>query len=169
MFVLKGTGAGILIFIATGYVVAVHTRTVMRLKCPQAIIVLTVALKWVGRTVSEMTERERLIELFEKAPLLPPSPYQRREMIANYLLVNGVIVLPISLGDTAYTIGRAGVIEQLTVDCVKYTQSLGKTLIWFIGITPYREIGFSSDDIGKSVFLTRERAESAIKDGGTNG
>ena len=134
--------------------------------------------------------RERLIELIraamaksEEIPLedcvIPTSDY-----LANYLLANGVIVLPCKVGDTVYELdtlvnndkcencefyyeggmgdypacekGRCG---NRTNDCIEIEEVVvtQKALYWWLCM----------DDFGKTVFLTREEAEKALKEGRT--
>ena len=99
-----------------------------------------------------------------------------RESIADYLLANGVIVPPVKVGDTVYSWlyewkKECGIspyqITNITITqnkkgvwTKKYRamQLLGsKTIDW--------QINFSFDEIGKTVFLTREEAEAVLKGG----
>lgn len=118
-----------------------------------------------------MTQREKLIELLKS----PHKAEQLREMgvdigayqddcieamIADFLLANGVIVPPCKVGDTVYrTIGNycgekifEGIVAQISI----YNEK--ETRFWVYG-HPW---GFGCDDIGKTVFLTREEAEKAL-------
>lgn len=104
-----------------------------------------------------MTMRERLIELLKNAPRNTRAFYGQ---YADYLLANGVIVPPCKVGDTVYCIVEGfdvvmeGHIRQLIVaegifiDCV---------------IRGYFNQVFHSSKIGKTVFLTREEAEQALR------
>jgi hypothetical protein len=80
--------------------------------------------------------------------------------IADYLLANGVIVPPVKVGQTVYQINPTpygGEIYELEVLDVSLHKS-----------KPYYEtesIDFDTDAIGKSVFLSREAAEHALKGG----
>lgn len=119
-----------------------------------------------------MSERERLIEL-----LLESEPIKERDLdddwgdneisdIAEYLLENGVIVLPAKVGDILYiTNEELNIIDEETVRT------------FFIGHPSYngdmprlKMIRTNKHDIpiekfGKTVFLTKEEAEKALKGG----
>lgn len=106
--------------------------------------------------------RDRLIELFEKAL----DEYGKNNFpcfvsnyLTDYLLANGVIVPPCKVGDTVYY--------------ETYTNN-GSTSI---GVQPHKIIAhrlimvtesnclIADFEIGKTVFLTREEAERALKGG----
>lgn len=106
--------------------------------------------------------RERLIELISKCELsmwgktIRGGVQGEREYIADYLLTNGVIVLSCKVGDIVYYIDGVR-IYKLTILNI----SLHKN-------EPYyktKNIDFDNDAIGKSIFLTREEAEQALKNG----
>ena len=114
-----------------------------------------------------MTERERLIELIREAMknheitvenyVIPTSDY-----IADYLLKNGIVVPPCKVGDMVYGITAKG-IREIKIESIHYWCSgIWKCNGWS-GKGKYR-VGyeFSFDDIGKTVFLTREEAEQAL-------
>lgn len=108
--------------------------------------------------------RERLIELL-KVPIYPKEGVDLAEVVADYLLDNGVIVPPCKVGDTLYVISQmkdkrilpfvneyeATYIQVGKRKCKVYHEKDG-----FIKI-------FLQDDFGKTVFLTREEAEAALK------
>ena len=106
-----------------------------------------------------MTMRERLIELLNDWGN-KENDGVRAESMADYLLANGIIVPPCKVGDTVYCIVEGfdvvmeGHIRQLIVaegifiDCV---------------IRGYFNQVFHSSKIGKTVFLTREEAEQALR------
>lgn len=76
-------------------------------------------------------------------------------MLADFLLANGVIVLLCKIGDTVYQVDSVRIyeLEVIGISLVK-----GK---------PYYEtesIDFDEDAIGKSIFLTREEAEMKLKE-----
>lgn len=113
--------------------------------------------------------RERLIELineFEELDFCIP-PDWWIEHFADHLLANGVIVPPCKTGDTLYVISQmkdkrilpfvneyeATYIQVGKRKCKVYHEQDG-----FIKI-------FLQDDFGKTVFLTREEAERALKEG----
>ena len=113
-----------------------------------------------------MNERERLIELL--------SEYKENNNgggsnngLADYLFENGVVVLPCDYGDTVWFIKSA--FSMLT----KPIESVVTSIRWltrehtiaYKATTLYNDIdrGFSSNDIGNTVFLTKEEAEKAIQ------
>ena len=124
----------------------------------------------------KMTERERLIELLKsdscQSPMLcdPNCKYANlercyEERTADYLLASGVRVLPVKAGDKIYEIceRRKGekwvkIISERVVHGVEIgingsmTARCGTTISVFLS------------DIGKTVFLTREEAENALKE-----
>lgn len=109
--------------------------------------------------------RERLIEILSK-PIYPKIGVDPAEVVADYLLDNGVIVPPCKVGDILFVLSRmkdkrvlpfineyeATSIEMGKRKCVVYHQLDG-----FIKI-------FKQDDFGKTVFLTREEAEKALEE-----
>ena len=111
--------------------------------------------------------REKLIELFfdyqEKYNSLVPS----KDGLADHLLANGVIVLPCGAGQEVWISGHRFPAE---IECInitesgidfeyaEYERSPEITELWDDGT-------FEIEDIGKTVFLTREEAESASKEG----
>ena len=132
-----------------------------------------------------MTERERLIELIETGSRLAydksleevrrivkenhhfNSATDRTvsisEIVADYLLENGVIVPPVKIGQSIWTaenftdnVPREGYITVIEYDCnssYDFWTSFGKIPL---------SAEFSFEEIGKTVFLTREEAEKAL-------
>ena len=123
-----------------------------------------------------MTERERLIELlehnrenpFETCPQYGTDDYCvgckydelddcSTHRLADYLLANGVRCPPCKVGDTLYDIhnekvfGGKVIMVNMFEDCFTFAASGGRY--------------FKDDEIGKTVFLTKE-AEQALKGGG---
>lgn len=127
--------------------------------------------------------RDRLIELMRNAPktdtvygnIKLAEPVQTLQTIADHLLANGVIVPPVKVGQTVYVPwkwnGEKGIatieIEEIRIydsknpymffidmesDDEDYNQTYGE---WKIG-----------DEIGKTIFLTREEAEAALAERG---
>lgn len=114
-----------------------------------------------------MTERERLIELIRFGygkGRANENVKQVEETIADYLLANGVIVLPCKVGDMVYGIEEKGIceIEIESIHC--WCSGIWKCNGWS-GKSKYR-VGyeFSFDDIGKTVFLTKEEARKALEE-----
>lgn len=80
---------------------------------------------------------------------------------ADHLLKNGVIAPPCKVGDTVYrTYGnfRGEKIYEGFVDQIRVSKN-GEMRFYVYG----HPLGFSLDDVGKNVFLTREEAERALK------
>ena len=107
--------------------------------------------------------RDSLIELFEKAfdeYGKNNFPCSVSKYLADYLLASDVIVPPCKIGQTVYHIycGNNLVTERVIAFGV---DSRGL----FYTNDDYREIPCIK--FGKTVFLTREEAEAALKDGGT--
>ena len=109
--------------------------------------------------------KDRLIELLGKccAKYLNVTNLLEYEKLifADYLIENGVIVLPINAGDTIYRpFGVKGVESWIVETIVLHPEE-----IVFIDDS---ENSFKESDIGVSVFLTREEAEKALQ-GVSNG
>lgn len=107
--------------------------------------------------------REKLIELLKE---LETEKYlDTYEEQADHLLANGVIVLPCKVGDTVYDIYEAKVNGEGEIRALKVTDiriHLDKrSKAWLIIGGYYFAVG----DFGKTVFLTREEAEAALKEG----
>ena len=115
-------------------------------------------------------ERERLIEL-----LLESEPIKERDLdddlgeneisdIAEYLLENGVIVLPVKVGQTVYVIPKYNGKPYCGIQADK-VQMIGITSrgihIKTRNNSPFNKTYF----LGKTVFLTKEEAEKALKGG----
>ena len=105
--------------------------------------------------------RDRLIELLNEAN-------QKSNIIgtgdtAEYLLANGVIVTPCKVGGVVYSV----------CDCINRPEKLFITALHqyekYISFSALsrsqRKYVFETTDIGKTVFLTREEAEKALKGG----
>lgn len=119
--------------------------------------------------------RDRLIELIRGARKTTKGAncdLEREGLFADYLLANGVIVPPCKVGDTVYafsdTMGTVleYFVENLTIayleenqNCYTYEGNCFKECVLL------DSIDFDFDDIGKTVFLTREDAEKALKGG----
>ena len=112
-----------------------------------------------------MTERERLIEMLNEWGN-KENDGVRAESIADYLLENGVVVLPCKVGDTVYEIcerRRSGKWQKAIVERVVHGIEIGidKILTARCGTTTYVYLS----RLGETVFLTREEAEKALKGG----
>ena len=119
-----------------------------------------------------MTERERLIELLmqgeleaEKQGVFNCSRSEwKAEIMADFLLENGVIVPPVQVGATVYcTDSYRHLIKPLEIIGfeVDYTKRICK---YYCSGGDYTPAWFNPAEIGKTVFLTREEAEKALKE-----
>lgn len=110
-------------------------------------------------------QREKLIELlceFRAGNAVIVADRDEAQHIADYLLANGVVVLPCKVGDTVYDIYEALHNGEGDVRALKVTDThihLDKRNKAWIIIGGYY---FATDDFGKTVFLTREEAEKAL-------
>ena len=122
-----------------------------------------------------MTDRDRLIELLLKCDkendVLScfherPRKKQSAEIIADYLIANGVIVPPCKVGDMVYT----------SYDHLSHreTNEIFECKVVFIGLCEdgnyinlkdnYGHLhSMDFETFGKTVFLTREEAEKALE------
>ena len=107
-----------------------------------------------------MNERERLIELIEQAFNQADYNYgmPNTEQVTDYLLDNGVITSPVKVGDTVYHFGYSFRVEKIEIVQGEIFYKCGN-----YGTDDY--MSFCESDIGKTVFLTKEEAEKALKGG----
>lgn len=96
------------------------------------------------------------------------------EKLADYLLANGVIVPPCKVGDTVYSFcDDFGVVLPYFVENLRIGFMDKDRNYWCYEANCHTEetdelldeIDFDLDDLGKTVFLTREEAEKALKGG----
>lgn len=104
-----------------------------------------------------MNGRKKLIALLDDGcykACSDKSGKKVNEVLADYLLANGVTVFPCKVGDTVYSIweDEEGVLQIDEAEIVDV--SIHK--IWVNGG------GFDVDCLGKSDFLSREEAEKAL-------
>lgn len=107
-------------------------------------------------------------ELHEKGMSVPESS---EEYIADYLIANGVVVLPCKIGDVVYALWSVPTEAKHIIYCaeVKKISQYKKNcrLTTFFEIEPIEFRGrikeYQIDDFGKTVFLNREDAERALK------
>ena len=101
--------------------------------------------------------RDRLIELVKKADSATLG--DTYESYADYLIANGVILPPCKVGDINYTIGKfTGQIipnEVKTIEICKNDMYL---------INENYTVASVEQQLGKTVFLTREEAEAKLKE-----
>jgi hypothetical protein len=115
--------------------------------------------------------RDRLIELIGNKPFT--SEYENynsvewAEHCADYLLENGVIVPPCKVGDVVYVVDytRLGnMIFECTIEEIShFTHGTYYYLNWGLHIPRFKAC--QENSIGKTVFLTKEEAEQALKGG----
>lgn len=120
-----------------------------------------------------MTERERLIELIEREIDVKNAGINV-EWFADYLLAKGVVVLPCKVGDTVWELCKCvdGIyrIFPMTVKIVCPYGSVRwikdeEPSVWNIYAThDYTKMYKNFCDFDKTVFLTREEAERALKE-----
>lgn len=126
-----------------------------------------------------MTGRERLIELLAKASGKYMFVDKYNEVVADYLLENGVIVQPCKVGDTVYvnpyTLGYLSftdyehcfihsthfVVAEVVSIIKTRKQNLIKLKIYNRTACKYEYKRYPISSIGITVLLTREEAEKA--------
>lgn len=130
-----------------------------------------------------MSERDRLIELIDKKQYQGNANdlgrnYIQNYELADYLLANGVIIPPCKVGDTVFILDDVSygeyVITEFCIGTLQELRAFAKC-----GISGYKDIqdcpqhycgqefcstSFSCKDFEKTVFLTREEAEKALKE-----
>lgn len=120
-----------------------------------------------------MTDLERLTALLDNAPA-DPAGNRNVRTLAEYLLANGVVVQPCKVGDTVYAFsGDFGVVLPYFVDNLRIGFLDKNRNYWIYEANCHAEetdelldeLDFDPDDFGKTVFLTREEAERALKGG----
>lgn len=108
--------------------------------------------------MSKNREREKLIEILENGMYEGLSKIKSGEnkvcdFLADYLLANGVIVPPVKVGDKVYTY-----LSELRLFIEEHeVLEVSTQRIWI------DSNWYDYDDIGKTVFLSREEAETAAK------
>ena len=107
--------------------------------------------------------RDRLIELIESARYWGANT---SEELADRLLSEGVIILPCKLGKRVYDISEfidnhpmPDIYEFLANEVILSQCRETKELIFSI-----EGVAYTFDEFGKTVFLTREEAEKALKE-----
>ena len=112
-----------------------------------------------------MNERERLVELLNKSCEARGWLMNGAGTIADYLLENGVIVLPVKIGQTVYGISRGEIIP-IGIDRIQYSNRgiyiLGRNERCF----GYGTITLDPNNkFGMEWYKTKEQAEKALKGG----
>ena len=107
-----------------------------------------------------MTDRDRLIELLNgsRKKYLNLLDFEKN-LIADHLLANGVIVPPCKVGDKVYRIAKDGKTiteEQISQVNLEFTIDNG---------TGIKDVWWLKDyNIGVTTFLTKEEAEEKLKE-----
>ena len=110
-----------------------------------------------------MTERERLIEIL-KVPIYPKEGVDPAEVVADYLLDNGVIVPPVKVGDVVEYEGILYYIENII--CRNHIdRERSSKRFWAIPFDEHTDdIEFYESAIGTDVrILTKEEAEVELE------
>ena len=115
-----------------------------------------------------MTDRDRLIELIDKAvkedDFMYPADVQTTS-IADYLLANGVIVPPCKVGDKVYFLDAICGTDGYCINnccCIDCTHGELQVCEIDFDLSMYKEIG-------ETVFLTKEEAEEKLEELKENG
>ena len=106
--------------------------------------------------------RDRLIALLQESSV----GVKESEWLADSLLLDGVIVPPCKVGDAVW-FELYGQIESATIYHCTYESSHKGLFLSdsYAKDTRGLELSFCGNSIGKTVFLTREEAEQALKGG----
>lgn len=116
-----------------------------------------------------MTDRDRLIKLLNEAFIKSDDNYgmPNTNQVTDYLVANGVVVLPCNVFDDVYLIHN-GAIEKCVVEGIHYTKKSS-----YVRLRPYHQdyLGNwskyftpSIHSFVKTIFPTREEAEKALKE-----
>lgn len=122
-----------------------------------------------------MNDRDRLIELIEQAEGLKNNDFPSVEEIADYLLANGVIVPPCKVGDVMYkVVNDKRVKRPYGCEVVGFWFSKDENcnnahLVRYVNGVFDCSFSVPLTDFGKTVFLTKEEAEQALKERVNNG
>lgn len=123
-----------------------------------------------------MTEHERLIKLLNdvssaqyEGDIIVNSEMDidtsEMNRIADYLLANGVILSPVKVGETVYSISRGQIIP-IQIDTIQYTKRgidiSGSNEEYFGYSTIHLDI---NNQIGIQWYKTKEEAEKSLKGG----
>ena len=117
-----------------------------------------------------MTDRERLINLMIEAKRTEPETGSFTDYLADYLLEHGVIVPPCKVGDRLYEVTGRKTVSVYKVKAIR-VELFSLFIEWDIveGFVWQSLSGINAGEIGKTVFLTREEAERALKECKDNG
>lgn len=113
-------------------------------------------------------ERDRLVELM--AEICEINSLDNGEFIetdvnwndiADHLIEKGVILLPCKVGDILYCVDELPKVLKCKVNEIDI---LDNAIVIRVGREGFFAKAYTSDDIGKRLFLTREAAEEALKE-----
>lgn len=117
--------------------------------------------------------KEKLIELLNAMIDENKDKNITTEVMADYLIQNGVLVPPCKVGDTVYAFCEYwGVVLPYFVETleISYYNKNENCYLYEANCTNAEQtdlldsIDFDFDDIGKTVFLTKEEAEKKLKE-----
>ena len=121
-------------------------------------------------------DRERLIEILKLGSCTSPylcdenckyANLERcyEERTADLLLEHGVVLLPCKVGDRLYEVTGRKTVSVYKVKAIR-VELFSLFIEWDIveGFVWQSLSGINADEIGKTVFLTREEAERALKE-----
>ena len=118
-----------------------------------------------------MYVREKMVELLREAPY---NIFDNKlkgmlfdsclALIADHLIANGVTVLPVQVGDRLYEVTGRKTISVYKVKAIR-VELFGLFIEWDIveGFVWQSLSGINAEEIGKTVFLSREEAEKALE------
>ena len=87
-------------------------------------------------------------------------------ILADYLLKNGVVVPSVKVNQTVYVIDKADVQRPIKEKIVLEIQCGYSGDLFVLQDTPFRlRRAYNFGEIGKTVFLTREKAEAKLQEG----
>ena len=131
------------------------------------------------KDLKKMNERDRLIELLENGFFEALSKIKGEEkdkkacvFLADHLIGNGVIVPPVKVGGTVYINGKPAEVSFISIEsdisfCIQvdcFWKDCKDCCFVDSNICNNGYFEFTASDIGKTVFLTREEAEKALKE-----
>lgn len=113
-----------------------------------------------------MNERERLIEILSKT-IYPKEGVDPAEVVADYLLDNGVIVPPCKVGDTVWVINsyansRLEIINRMVEPIEVESVAISKDGIEIETV----EAIYFPEHFGELIFFTKKEAEKALAERG---
>ena len=120
-----------------------------------------------------MTDRDRLIELIQNS--VNGCARHWAEIIADYLLANGVIVPPCKVGDTVYRVMADKRIKQpYEYKVIGFWYSADETcnnlhLVRYVNGVFESSMSVPFTEFNRILFLTKEEAEEKLKELGNNG